>query len=115
MNKQIMVTINGKGELLWIDPPVVEVSDILVPLEGYYEVFNDQGYPCAKYNLNTKTWEGFHIPKWDEDDSRWVELANVDDILKQKKLDQLVPSAEELAKADRTLELIDVLTDLGVI
>ena len=66
MYKPTMCLINKEGEMLEIlqSEYVIAEEDkdklFIVPLEGYYEVFNVCGFKYAKYNFKTKSWQGFY-------------------------------------------------------
>ena len=115
------VLVNEKGELLEILQEPREIAEgykdklFIVPLEGYYEVFNAQGYPCAKYDFKSKFWKGFYEPKFDEKKKIWIETADLSEIEKNRKAELLKPSQSELDKAKRDLEIISLLTELGVV
>ena len=55
---ELLVLINEEGQLLEIDPKTIESDSILVPLEGYYEVFNEQRYDKSKWDFKLKQWVG---------------------------------------------------------
>ena len=55
---ELLVLINKEGQLLEIDPKTIESDSILVQLEGYYEVFNEQRYDKAKWDFKLKQWVG---------------------------------------------------------
>jgi len=58
------VLVNGKGELLEILQEPIKISEedkdklFIVPLDGYYEIFNEQRYPQARWDFKLKTWTG---------------------------------------------------------
>ena len=58
------ILVNGKGEILEILQEPREISEedkdklFIVPLEGYYEVFNEQRYDKAKWDFKLKQWVG---------------------------------------------------------
>lgn len=54
----VMVLINEEGQLLEIDPKVINEDSILVPLRGYYEVLNELRYPKAIWDFDIKDWVG---------------------------------------------------------
>lgn len=59
--------------------------------------------------------DGFYRPKWDFDNEEWVEGKSQAE-LDQMELDRLLtPSLEEIAKAERELETIELLIELGVV
>ena len=121
MYKPTMCLINDKGELLEILQSEYVVSEedkdkkFIVPLKGYYEVFNVCGFNYAKYSFKTKSWQGFYDPEWNAKKKEWVEVADLAEIEKKKKAELLKPSQEELDKAKRDLEIINLLTELGVV
>ena len=58
-----MCKVDEEGKLLEIDPKHTTEDDILVPLDGYYEVFNEQGYLDARYDFDIKDWVGVGDPR----------------------------------------------------
>lgn len=110
------VIINEMGEILEIDPKEINEDSILVPLDGYYEVFNVQKFPYAKWDFELKKWVGFHKQIYLS--GKWVEGASQEELnaIEAERINQLLtPSHEEVAKATREIETITLLTDLGVI
>lgn len=54
------VLINDKGELIVILQEVKEPqeNEFIVPLDSYYEVFNEQRYDKARWDFNLQQWVG---------------------------------------------------------
>lgn len=54
------VLINSKGELLEIlqEPKEAGEDQYIVPLEGYYEVLNEQRFESAKWDFDLEKWVG---------------------------------------------------------
>lgn len=74
---ELLVLINKEGQLLEIDPKTIESDSILVPLEGYYEVFNEQRYDKAKWDFKLKHWVGVG-------EQRPIPTPQVDEVTKLK-------------------------------
>lgn len=56
--------VNEQGEMLCIPPYDREPieGEIKVPLDGYYEVFNEQHYSEARYDFELSAWAGVGEP-----------------------------------------------------
>ena len=107
------VLINGKGELLEIlqelrDP---QEGEHIVPLDGYYEVFNVQGFKSAKYDFESQSWKGYHEPQWNG--TEWVEGASQErlDEIEAEKNKPLPPTQDQRIKdlENMVVGLMDVI------
>jgi len=89
------VLINEKGELLEIlqDLKEPQEGEYIVPIEGYYEVFNIQGFKYAKYDFEAQLWEGYHKPFYNG--KEWVESATEEEIAIARPIVKKVVSETE--------------------
>lgn len=86
----LMVLINEEGEFLKLNPKEIEGDSKLVPLEGYYEVLNEQRYNKSIWDFNLQQWIG---------------------VGEQRPVKQLSPSTDERIKSleDMVIGLLDVI------
>ena len=57
--------------------------------------------------------KGFYKPKWDGE--KWVEGKTEEEFLEEEFFNALNPTSEEITKAERELEVIELLLEMGLI
>jgi hypothetical protein len=85
-------------DVLFDSHPIITVDEVEV-LDPHY--------------IDTPCDGGFYKPKWNG--SEWVEGKSQEEIEYEEYLESIKPTDTEIQKAERELETIDLLLELGVI
>lgn len=107
--KGVFITMDNSNFKVFfeIDKNGFYLRDVILEINHKTGIFE------ADENLLQVRPIGFFKPKWDGE--KWVEGKTEEEFLEEGFLNAINPTPEEIAKAERELEVIELLLEMGLI